>query len=119
MPRISVIIWSGIRTSRVNAVLSASRIVPSVRSRQSSSPTTGVVSRRPHEAVAAERVQPRAGVDQRDRRHQVAALFGQRRGDGAAGRMPDDGRAAHPELIEYGPDPACLLRDAVAIGRFG
>jgi hypothetical protein len=47
MPFASATIWSGIVTSRVNAVLAALRIVLSVRSRQSNGPTTGMESRRP------------------------------------------------------------------------
>jgi hypothetical protein len=70
-------IWSGIVTSRVNAVLAAPRMVLSVRSRQSNGPHDRHGQQAGDQVVADERVGPRAGVNQRERGYQVRPLLGQ------------------------------------------
>ncbi|GAB3734873.1 hypothetical protein GCM10027598_60580 [Amycolatopsis oliviviridis] len=50
----------------------------------------------------------RTAADQRDRPHQIGALFGEGGGDVAAAGVPDDGDSAEAEVVEYRGHPARL-----------
>ena len=55
-----------------------------------------------------ERIETRAGADQRERPHQVGALFGERGGDVAAAGVPGHGDAPQAEVVEQRRHPARL-----------
>jgi len=65
------------------------------------------------ERLRKERIETRAGADQRERPHQVGAPFGERGGDVAAAGVPNQGDVPQPQVVEQRSHVACLLRHFV------
>ncbi len=65
------------------------------------------------ERLRKERVETRAGADQRERPHQVGALFGKRGGDVAAAGVPGRGDLTKSEVVEQRRHPARLIGHVV------
>jgi len=108
MPRTSAISSSGTSTGRVAVALIPLRIVASERLNHRSGPRRG--PNRTRRRTGCGRSASGLGcADQRERPHQVGALFGKRGGAVAAAGVPDRGDLTKAEVVEHRGHPARLV----------